>query len=72
MTVPMPKTKPANSDQVVSTRYPLSLLEDMDRLLETKKTDYIGRSDLIRHAVFKEVEVQRLKVEGRQFIEDKR
>jgi metal-responsive CopG/Arc/MetJ family transcriptional regulator len=66
----MPRTKPSTSSVIITIRLPVNVAEEIDRLLESKLTDYADRPDLLRCAIRKEVEYQRKKL-NKQIIETK-
>ena len=61
----MPKIPLSKSSVVTTVRLPKAILEQVDELIASEKTDYTDRSDLIKCAVRKEIEYQHAKLEGR-------
>lgn len=60
----MPKIPLSKSSIVTTVRLPKAILEQVDELIATEKTEYTDRSDLIKCAVRKEVEYQNAKIYG--------
>jgi Arc/MetJ-type ribon-helix-helix transcriptional regulator len=60
----MSKIPPSKSSVVTTIRLPKTIIEDIDALIASEKTEYTDRADLIKCAVRKEVSWQQKKITG--------
>jgi metal-responsive CopG/Arc/MetJ family transcriptional regulator len=60
----MPRQKKCQT-KAINIRIPLGLLEDVDAVIDSGKSDYADRTDMVKGALRKEIEYQKAKLEGR-------